>query len=944
MNVERLRQAMKLFEEVCDLPPAQSADALARHCGDDEEVRAYVEQMLARDRDSSGAIGNQQPGAGVNLLAQELAVDDGNDLPDDIAGYRILQVIGRGGMGIVYEAEQSNPRRRVALKVIRYDLVTPSVVRRFRYEAQTLAHLDHPGIAHIYEAGTTNAYGRTQPFFAMEYIDGLPLDQHVKEQHLSSREILELVARSCDAVQHAHQKGVVHRDLKPANILVKQSLTTSDGSSGSSTQTDALGQPKVLDFGVARVTNPDLQMVTIQTLPGQIFGTLAYMSPEQIVGDSDIDARTDVYSLGVVLYELLSGKRPFDLAGKPMIEAARVVREDDATQLSTIAPALKGDVATIVAKAIEKERDRRYASAADLAADIRHYLRNEPISARPASTLYHLLKFSRRNRALVVGFATTMVVLVVGSVVSTWGWVVATNLRKSESNARAALQEEAADLEQLVQFQNDLLRTLDATQLGQEMRAKTIEAARIAAGPTLGEDALQELEALLARTDFSGVANAAVITKIISDARKMIDEQHRERPRAQAKMLRSLYPFLPGDAAKTALKVARDLYEIELATLGPDHRDTLSAKALVCQVLGRLRRDEECEVLSRETYDSYHRLYGPNDADTLNFLITYAQMLYYSGDIDGTKKAYRRCFEAYQQGLPIDRETAIEARRRWAWHLVGEEGWDRALPFLEEGLATAKADDVVDEYDAYARSFLSEAYLELGRGEEAIAIAEEGLQIREGLLAKPNFGTLVVGKRLIRALDAAGRMHEALPCLREQVALYQLLHGERDSFTLVAFLQLGRWLALRGRHEEAIPTLRKAVEIGASLATPGERSWGTSEGRDLLSWSLKATGRPSSHRVENGTERWRFGATTHEKNRNYEQALSNLYLLYLSQRSELGAQHTETLQAHRDLRQFWQRLGFSSAGYSKELRTLLDDGPEPAASETQAEDGSAPRD
>jgi serine/threonine protein kinase len=307
------------------------------------------------------------------------------------ASYRILRRLGAGGMGTVYLAEQQRPKRHVALKIMNPTPGSSEMLRRFRIEAEVLGRLKHPGIAHIYEAGTGPIATGEQPFFAMEYIAGESLIQYANTHRLSVRDRLDLVASICDAVDHAHRRGIIHRDLKPANILV-----------------DENGQPKVLDFGVAHLSVSD-EFVTHLTTAGRIVGTLAYMSPEQVRGDPAIDPRSDVYALGVILYVLLSGELPYtgDLDQWHLL--AQAILEREPARLGVLSRTCKGDVEVIVAKALEKDCEQRYDSAAELAADLRRHLNDHPINAQKPSASYRIRKFTKRNRVVVGSVAAVIV-------------------------------------------------------------------------------------------------------------------------------------------------------------------------------------------------------------------------------------------------------------------------------------------------------------------------------------------------------------------------------------------------------------------------------------------------------------------------------------------------------------------------------------------------------
>ncbi|MBK8268424.1 MAG: SUMF1/EgtB/PvdO family nonheme iron enzyme [Planctomycetes bacterium] len=358
-------------------------------------VRKPNEPISSVDRDLIEAVRHQVDEADERLAAK----------PAQIGDYQILSILGHGGMGVVYKAEQPHTQRIVALKVLRSGIVSVDMLRRFEKEALVLGRLHHIGIAHIYEGGMAESNLGLQPFFAMELVDGLSLTDYCEANSLTTEGRLELLAKVCDAVEHAHQNNVIHRDLKPSNILV-----------------DSAGQPKVLDFGVARVTDVDIQAATMRTEARKLVGTLPYMSPEQVRGDVDaVDRRSDVYALGVLGYRMLTGRYPFNISGQSIPEAVRAIQEDEPTRLSLVNRRYRGDVETIILKALEKDPARRYRSCAEMAADLRRLLNDEPIRARPPGAFYRFSKFTRRNKGLVISTATVFSVLLLALVASTWG-------------------------------------------------------------------------------------------------------------------------------------------------------------------------------------------------------------------------------------------------------------------------------------------------------------------------------------------------------------------------------------------------------------------------------------------------------------------------------------------------------------------------------------------
>lgn len=399
MDAGQFQRVEALFELASEQPTDNWTAFVESNCDGDSAVRDKVLGMLNAERNERIAF----------TRGEQSSTDEWFPIPRQFGRYTIIRLLGRGGMGEVYLAEQDRPHRTVALKVIRPDLATAKIQRRLEWEAEVLGRLIHPGIAQVYDAGVVQLSGRPQPFIAMEYVEGQELCAFAAARNLDTRGKLELLANVCDAVHHAHQKGVVHRDLKPSNILIANA-----------------GQPKILDFGIALATDAESRLTTMQTNAAQLIGTLAYMSPEQVSGrDHDVDTRSDIYALGVVTYELLSGRLPHDLRGRQMLEAARIVREEYVTRLGSLSTAYRGDLDIIVQKALEKDPERRYQSAAALAADLRHFLRSEPIAARPPTALYQMQRFVRRHRALVASTTIAFLALAIGMVLAIRFGVVA---------------------------------------------------------------------------------------------------------------------------------------------------------------------------------------------------------------------------------------------------------------------------------------------------------------------------------------------------------------------------------------------------------------------------------------------------------------------------------------------------------------------------------------
>lgn len=666
--------------------PEALASYLSLACGEDEAARQRIHALLAIHDHEDSFLESPPPGIEPTQI-RPVSERSG----DTIGPYKLLQQIGEGGMGTVFMAEQTEPvERRVALKIIKPGMDTQQVIARFEAERQALAMMDHPNIAKVLDAGTTDT-GR--PYFVMELVKGMPVTQYCDEQHLSPRERLELFVPICQAVQHAHQKGIIHRDLKPSNILIARY--------------DDKPVPKIIDFGVVKATSQRLTEKTMFTQYGQIVGTMEYMAPEQAnFNQLDVDTRSDIYSLGVLLYELLTGETPFDkkrLRSAAFDELLRIIREEEpprpSTRLSSsqslantavnrktepkkLSLLVRGELDWIVMKALEKDRSRRYETASKFAEDVSHYLKNEAVLACPPSATYRFRKFAQRNRLLVTSTSAVMLSLMIAIAGTTWGLIRAESARveavaaKTEAERLRSIDQQRAESEQEAHRQTRRERD----------RAVAAEADTAAFSRFLIEDVLASARP---KGIQGGRGVDLTMAQALSFAEPRISEVFQDRWRAEAmtrhaigvtwrqlgeydkseQQLRRAIELLESHDISTsdvllrecrnslavnlfqqkryreALPILEDLLKLFSAEFGPKHRATLRCRMHIAGVYLQLRKLTTAREMYEQILVDQQPQFSENDPDRLEALSNLAKVYYDLAE-------YQKSCELYESVLP----------------------------------------------------------------------------------------------------------------------------------------------------------------------------------------------------------------------------------------------------------------------------------------------------
>ena len=626
----------EVFLHACDLTGVDRDSYLEKECGPDGSMRTQIEDMLQADEASPSGLSRASVKVNLQALATETV------LPSKIGPYTIKRKIGVGGMGIVYEAEQEKPNRSVALKVLRW-VDDPRQLARFELEAEVLGWLQHPAIAHIHGAGQSELPDGPRPWIAMEYVDGMPIDQFIAQHALDESAMLDLLQRLLDGIAHAHSKGVVHRDLKPANILVDQT-----------------GAPRIVDFGVARLASTE--NASVQTEAGDVVGTLAYMSPEQVGGDPRaVDTQSDIYALGAIAYELLSGKRPLAPKGASVTEAMRSIAEGRPKNLQSLAP-ISQDLSTIVHTALARDKSKRYPTAEAFAEDIRRYLANEVILARPPSALYQLRCFGRRNRVATLAMCAALALLVGGGGLSTYLY-----LKGQKANTAKDVALEKAD---------------DAN----------AEARKQA---SLAERGLLFYGNILSQADSKHAGRNATLAELLENASLAVPQQFEDSPILQIQFLNTF-----SSAYQAAGKNEQALKDAELAVQLLEDQVT-NKPALASQtymgyagILGELKRfDEGIEALEKAA----DALSSHNDRNQAYLLARAYQGLgmSYTG-----KREYQKSLDALQSAFDLlDQADHTVDLPGWLLHakacaLEGLERMPEAIETMEEAVAYTEEMDL----------------------------------------------------------------------------------------------------------------------------------------------------------------------------------------------------------------------------------------------------------
>jgi len=807
MNEQQWQAAWKLYQAAASMSEDE-VRALLESSAESSEIRDAVLRMRRTGEAvetytdaGSGGSGDGTAGAFASSAAAGTAIDR----------YLLVEKIGEGGMGEVWLADQQEPvRRRVALKLIKAGMNSREVIRRFESERQALALMDHPAIAKVFDAGSTP---QGTPYFVMEYASGEPITSYCDNRRLPTRDRLELFRQVCEAVQHAHQKAIIHRDLKPSNILV--------------TEVDGRAMPKVIDFGIAKALTQNLTGETMFTRVGALIGTPEYMSPEQaLTSGEDIDTRTDVYSLGVVFYELLAGARPIELGKIPLAEFLQRLRETEPPKPSTritthdpgtstevarrrqsepavLARQLHGDLDAIALKAIEKDRSRRYSTPLEFAADIARYLRNEPVSARAPSASYRAGKYIRRHRVGVAA-AVFVVLLLVSFGVAQTAQLRRTTRERDRGN-------------RVTDFMTRMFKVSNPS----EARGKTITAREILDQSSkeieTGLAKEPEVQAQMMHVMASVYDGLGLFSNAESLARRAVEIRRRVLGVDQAETLNSMDLLASvlneENREKEAEQLCRETLEARRRVLGPENRDTLASMYSLGGILNQEGRYPQAEKVHRELVDKASRALGRNDQLTAQAMHQLAVDLAYQGKLPEAEKVFRDTLEYDTRRYGTDHPEVLRDRSDLAACLQQQEHFGEAEKIYAELIP---ADRRVLGPD-HPRTVLAMGNLALaltldGKHAEAEKLFRETLEIKRRVLGPEHRSTTVTMANLAQVLEYEGHNSESERVFEETLRIQRRTLGPTHSDTLSTLEGFGELLRSEKRYPEAEKTLREALD------------------------------------------------------------------------------------------------------------------------------------
>jgi eukaryotic-like serine/threonine-protein kinase len=837
MSTHDWQKVEEILHQAMALAPEQRPEFLDAACGSDADLRAELNSLLLVGEDLSDEF-LKSPLRGV--LEREIGeIESASALA---AGqifaqrFELVRKLGEGGMGQVWLAEQVAPvRRQVAVKLIKAGMYDEAVVQRFQSERQSLAIMDHPAIAKVFDAGTTP---QGQPYLVMEYVPGLPINDYCDQHKLSIKDRLELFIHACEGVQHAHQKAIIHRDLKPSNILV--------------IEVDGKPVPRIIDFGLAKTTAAQVSGEFTQL--GQFIGTPGYMSPEQVnLSARDIDTRTDVYTLGVVLYVLLTGLQPFETKRreKPSLEEwLRQLREEEPPNPSTkvsgdkdtssataearrtepkqLISQLRGDLDWITMKALERDRTRRYGTPSELAADLKRFLNHEPVIARPASTGYRLRKYIRRHRVAMSVGAGVLLVLLVFSVVQALQLRETTRERDHAKQERDRANQERDRATRIAAFMSNMFKVPDPS----EARGNSITAREILdrAANDIGKGLAQDpdVQSQMLHEMAGTYNNLGLYARAHELAQRALDARLSLHGTDDPKTLESMTQLglilhMEGHDVDAEPLDRRALAD-ERRVLGADDPLTLETADDLAMVLKPLGRFPEAEKLAREVVDLSGRRLGPESALTLRAQNHLASILFYEGHAADAEKVLRPALEVERRVWGSDHPETMKALAMLAISLHHENRFAEAESLYREVLAASgRVLGTEHPSTAIAMGNLASILGDEGHSPEALKLQRQALAIFSRTLGPDHPSTLMCELNLTRGLRGEGQLQEAEGMQRQILATEIRAHGAEYPDTLLAESELASTLFLERRYAESEKLAREAFDIQLRKLGPRHR-------------------------------------------------------------------------------------------------------------------------